>query len=85
MYFDPAAMVMTLRLSKVKCGEYDLFFEKVHFGTLTYAYRHVRSWGSSSVGLIGVTTKKSQEVQSSPKPQTAKALSFGSCLNRSVG
>ena len=58
MYFDPAAMVMTLRLSKVKCGEYDLFFEKVHFGTLTYAYRHVRSWGSSSVGVRGVTTKK---------------------------
>ena len=60
MHFDPAA----LRLSKVKCGEYDLFFEKVHFGTLTYAYRHVRSWGSSSVGVRGVTTKKKYQKSS---------------------
>ena len=78
MNFDPTA----LRLSKVKCGEYDLFFEKVHFGALTYAYRHVRSWGSSSVGVRGVTTQKNtRKVQSWRKPQTAKALSFGSCLN----
>ena len=60
MYFDPAAMVMSLRLSKVKCGEYDLFFEKVHFGTLTYAYRHVRSWGSSCVGVRDITTNFSK-------------------------
>ena len=57
MNFDPTA----LKLSKVKYGEYDLFFEKVHFGALTYAYRHVRSWGSSSVGVRGVTTKKIPE------------------------